>query len=257
MTQRSMFDLSGNVAMVTGASRGLGRGIAKGLAQFGASVVLVARDGNALARAQKDIGQTGAQTWVFPFDLADTDGIPRFFEEVVATTNGVDILVNNAGTTVRAPAEDMSIDEWHRVLNLNLTSVFVLSQAFARGRIAAGKPGRIINIGSLMCEHARVTTAAYTASKGGIRQLTKALAVDWAKHGIRVNAIGPGYFRTDLTKPIQDDPEFDRWVKGRTPLGRWGEPEDLVGAAVFLASSASDFVTGQMLYVDGGWLATF
>jgi len=257
MSERSMFNLDGKVAMVTGASRGLGRGIAQGLAEYGADVILVSRNAETLGSAQQEIDRLGRRVWVFPCDLANADGIPALFEEAAAATEGVDILVNNAGTTARAPAEELPVEEWQRVLDLNLTSVFVLSQAFARVRIAAGKPGKIINIGSLMCEHARVTTSAYTASKGGIRQLTKALAVDWAQHGIQVNAIGPGYFRTDLTQAIQDDPEFDRWVKGRTPLGRWGDPSDLAGAAVFLASSASDFVTGQTIYVDGGWLATF
>jgi gluconate 5-dehydrogenase len=151
----------------------------------------------------------------------------------------------------------MSLEDFDDVVRLNLTAVFALSQAFARERIASDRPGKIINIGSLMCAATRPGTSAYTASKGGILQLTKSLAVDWAPYRILVNAIGPGYIQTPLTAPLAADTDFDQWVKNRCPLGRWGTPNDLAGAAVFLASAASDFVTGQMLYVDGGWLATF
>ena len=159
--------------------------------------------------------------------------------------------------TKRASAESLSLEDWQQVLNLNLTSVFALSQAFAKQRIAAGVGGKIINVGSLMCAATRPNTSAYTASKGGILLLTKSMATDWAAHGILVNAIGPGYIDTPLTKPLVEDPDFTGWVKDRCPLGRWGRPEDLMGAAVFLASPAADFITGQILYVDGGWLARF
>jgi gluconate 5-dehydrogenase len=149
----------------------------------------------------------------------------------------------------------LTLDDWRTVIDLNLTAAFALSQAFARDRIAAGKPGKIINIASLMSSASRPGTSPYTASKGGILSLTQALALDWAKHGIHVNAIGPGYIDTPLTKPLVDDPKFNAWVTERCPLGRWGTPDDLAGAAVFLASPASDFITGQIIYADGGWLA--
>ncbi|MBM4078886.1 MAG: SDR family oxidoreductase [Planctomycetes bacterium] len=250
-----LFRLDGKVALVAGASRGLGLAMARGLAEHGADVALVARGREALEAAVGGLKATGRRAWAFPFDLSNVDGIPALFESISAATVGVDILVNCAGMHRRAPAERLSLQDWQEVLNLNLTAAFALCQAFAKARIAAGKPGKIINIGSLMCQAARPTTSAYTASKGGVLQLTKALAVDWAKHRINVNAIGPGYFQTELTKPLWQDPKFDEWVKSRTPLGRWGQPDDLIGAAVFLASPASDYMTGQILYVDGGWLA--
>ena len=251
----SLFRLDRKRALVTGGSRGLGLGIARGLAEYGADIVLVARSEKRLAQSKEALGKAGRTIWTFSFDLHNLKEIPDFFSRVSKTTGGVDILVNNAGVNRRAPAEKVSLEEWQEILELNLTSVFLLSQAFAREHIASGKPGKIINIGSLACEVTRPTLAAYTASKGGIRQLTKALAVEWAKYKINVNAIGPGYFATEMTRPLTKNANFDKWVRKKTPLGRWGRPEDLVGAAVFLASAASDFVTGQVLYVDGGWLA--
>jgi gluconate 5-dehydrogenase len=179
------------------------------------------------------------------------------FEKITVDTNGIDILVNNAGGTRRGPAESISAEDWEFVINLNLTSVFKMSQAFGRERIASGRSGKIVNIASLMSELVRAGTASYAASKGGIRQLTKALAVDWARYGINVNAIGPGYIKTELTKKLWEDGKFDTWVIGKTPLGRWGYPEDLGQTAVFLASPASDFVTGQIIYVDGGFVSCF
>jgi gluconate 5-dehydrogenase len=170
---------------------------------------------------------------------------------------GIDILVNNAGINIRGRAEDIALADFERVQRVNVTAPFVLSQCFARERIAAARPGSIVFTASLMSEAARPTTAPYTASKGGVRQLVRALAVDWAPHGIRVNGIGPGYIETEMTRPLRDQPEFDAWVRRRTPLGRWGRPDDFEGAVVFLASDAARFVTGQILYVDGGWLATF
>ena len=251
----TIFSLDNKVALVTGGNRGLGLGIAKGFAQAGADVALMARGEDQLRAAAAELEAAGRRAWCFPFDLAATDAIAGAFGEVCSETGGVDVLLNCAGIQRRGPAEELSLDDWQAVLSVNLTSIFALSQAFARHCIQAGKPGKIINIGSLACEAARPTTSPYTAAKGGVKQLTKALAVEWAKHGINVNAIGPGYFDTEMTRPLVENPEFDEWVKGKTPLARWGKPEDLVGAAVFLASTASDFVTGQIIYVDGGWLA--
>jgi NAD(P)-dependent dehydrogenase (short-subunit alcohol dehydrogenase family) len=251
----SLFDLSGKIALVTGASRGIGKALAVGLAEHGADVVLVARTKEALDRTAVEVEAHGRRTWVKPFDLAHVPQIPEFYRSVVEETGGVDILVNVAGIQRRALALDLTLEDWNEVLELNLSAVFVLCQAFAREQIGSGKPGRIINIGSLMCEGHRPTTVAYTASKGGIRQLTKALAVEWARYDIRVNAVAPGYIATEMTQPLRDNPELDDWVRRRAPMGRWGEPRELVGAVVFLASEASSYVTGHILYVDGGWLA--
>jgi len=241
---------------VTGAGRGIGLAIARGLAGQGADVALIARTEGQLEAAKRQIeAETGRRVWVFPFDLADVGRVQRLFEEVVRTTGGVDILVNCAGTTVREPTEDASLESFNRVMGVNLTEVLLLCQAFCRHRKQAGKPGRIINIGSLACHAARPTITAYACSKMGVLGLTKTLAVEWAKYGINVNAIGPGYIATDLTAPLQADAQFSQWVLSKTPLNRWGRPEDLVGTAVLLASKAGDFITGQIFYVDGGWTA--
>lgn len=249
------FRLDGKQAVVTGGSRGIGLGLARGLAEAGADIVLVARRVEELAEAAKDLADTGRRISTMPFDLADSDAIAGFYERIVAEQGPVDILVNNAGMSRRGPAHELSLDDWQTVMDLNLTATFALCQAFAKERIASQRPGKIVNIGSLMSSASRPGTSPYTASKGGILLLTKALALDWAKYDIRVNAIGPGYIETPLTKPLVDDPKFDAWVKERCPLGRWGKPEDLASVAVFLASPASDFITGQIIYADGGWLA--
>lgn len=246
------FRLDGRLALVTGASRGIGLGVARAMVRAGARVVLTARGG-----AELDAAAAELKAPVLPLDLFDTGGIAPWYDELVARHGRPDILVNAAGMTRRTPAEEIDITEWDAILSLNLTSVFVLSQAFARQLIAAGEPGRIVNIASLMSFAARRTVAAYTASKGGIAQLTKALAVDWADKGIHVNAVAPGYIDTPLNAPLLADAEFSAWVCKRTPLGRWGTPEDIALAAVFLASAASDFITGQVIYVDGGWTASF
>jgi len=255
--EAGLFDLSGKTALVTGGSRGIGFAMAKALVEHGADIAIVARDEARLKTAKEQIQKSTSDrnVWTFPFDLEDIDGIQSLFENVVRETEGVDILVNCAGTTARAPAEQADLDSWQRVIQVNLTAVFLISQAFCRHRKQVAKPGKIINIGSLLCQAARATNAPYASSKGGLLMLTKSLAVEWAKYHINVNAIGPGYIQTELTKPLWTDQDFDKWVLSKTPLGRWGKPEDIVGTAVFLASPASDFVTGQIVYVDGGWLA--
>lgn len=250
------FDLLGKIALVTGGSRGIGFAIARGLAQQGADIVIVARDEKQLESARHQIlSQTGKKVWAFAFDLADVKAITGHFGNIIAQTQGVDILVNCAGTTLRKRAEDITLEEWNKVIELNLTSVLVMCQAFCQHRKEAGGGGKIINIGSLMCHAARPSTAAYASAKGGLNMLTKTLAVEWAKYNINVNSIGPGYISTELTAPLKADKDFNRWVLSKTPLGRWGQPDDLVGAAILLASSAGDFITGQIIYVDGGWLA--
>ncbi|HLB74148.1 MAG TPA: glucose 1-dehydrogenase [Sedimentisphaerales bacterium] len=254
--ENDRFDLTGKRALVTGGGRGIGLAIAKGLAEHGADVALVARTQEQLDEACAGIrADTGRKAVSFPYDLANLDGLEALFDNVVEQAGAVDILVNCAGTTARGASEDVNLADWERVQNVNLKSVLVLSQAFCRDRKQAGTGGSIVNIGSLMCAGARPTTAAYAASKGGLLMLTKTLAVEWAKYGINVNAIGPGYIATELTASLRADEEFNKWVLSKTPAGRWGRPEDLVGAAVLLASDAGAFITGQIIYVDGGWLA--
>jgi len=251
-----LFDLAGRTALITGAGRGIGRAIALGLAQHGADVVLVARSEDQLAAAQQQIEtETGRRAGVLAFDLAKLDGLETLFAQAVEGTGAIDILVNCAGTTVRGPSEDVSLEDFNRVMHVNLSAALVLSQAFCRHRRQAGGAGRIINIGSLACHAARPTIAAYTCSKMGLLGLTKTLAVEWAPYDINVNAIGPGYIATELTAPLKADADFNQWVLSKTPLGRWGQPEDFVGVAVLLASAAGDFITGQIFYVDGGWTA--
>jgi gluconate 5-dehydrogenase len=250
------FDLSGKVALVTGAGRGIGLALAEGLARQGADVVLAARTESQLEAAKERIeAETDRRVWVLPFDLAQVKRVPQLFAEVVQAAGGVDILVNCAGTTVREASEDASLESFGRVMDVNLTAVLLLCQAFCKHRKEVGQPGRIINIGSLACHAARPTIAAYACSKMGVLGLTRTLAVEWAKYDINVNAIGPGYITTDLTAPLQADAEFSRWVLAKTPLNRWGRPEDLVGMAILLAAPAGAFITGQIFYVDGGWTA--
>ena len=251
------FKLTGKRALVTGASKGIGLGIAEALAKAGADIILVARDGDQLGKAAESLRATGQKIDYAAFDLGNPEAIDDWYQSVTSDIGAPDILVNNAGMTKRAPADELSLEDWDKILTLNLKSVFALSQSFARERFCSGQNGKIINIASLMTAASRPGTSAYTASKGGVGQLTMALAIDWAQKGILVNAVAPGYIATPLTQPLRDDPAFDAWVKKRCPLGRWGEPKDLGGPVVFLASSASDFITGQTIYVDGGWMATF
>ncbi|UCE55451.1 MAG: SDR family oxidoreductase [Desulfobacterales bacterium] len=255
MTEK--FRLDNHISLVTGGSKGIGFGIAKALAEAGADIVLVARNEKDLEQAQDKLTQTGRRIWTYSFDMSNVEKIDGMFAGIVKDTEGVDILVNNAGGTRRGPAESLSTDDWNFVINLNMTAVFALCQAFVKERIKSGKKGKIINIASLMSETVREDNAPYAASKGGIRQLTKALAVDWAKYQINVNAIGPGFIQTDLTRALWENEEFNKWLAWKTPWGRWGSPEDLGNAAVYLAAPASDFVTGHILYVDGGLLSTF
>jgi NAD(P)-dependent dehydrogenase (short-subunit alcohol dehydrogenase family) len=253
-TAADPFRLDGRLALVTGASRGLGRAIALGLARQGARLALVARGAEALRAAAAEAGGADAAR-VFEADLSDLDALPALFARVHAAAGLPEILVNCAGTTHRGPALEQSLADWRRVLAVNLEAPLILSQCFARALLAARRGGKILNVCSLLSARSRPTVPAYTASKTGLLGLTRALAVEWMPHGINVNAVGPGYFETELTAPVRADPAFDAWVRSRAPAGRWGRPEDLVGAAVFLCSPAADFVTGQILYVDGGWTA--
>ncbi len=251
------FDLSGKTALVTGGNSGIGLAIARGLSRAGARVAICGRNPEKNKRAIQELKQISPEARAFEFDLLKIDDIPAFYENVSEAMNGLDILVNNAGAQHRGRADEIKLEDFDRIIKINLTAPYVLSQCFAKEHIKTDRPGNIIMIASLMSEAARPTVSPYTVSKGGIRQMVKALAVDWAPFGIRINGIGPGYIQTEMTQPLIEDAEFNRWVIQRTPLGRWGRPDDFEAAAVFLASDASKFITGQILYIDGGWLATF
>jgi gluconate 5-dehydrogenase len=248
------FDLTGRTALVTGSSRGLGRAMAEGLAAAGAAIVLNGSDASRLSAAASDLRAAGRDVHEARFDVTDEAGIVAAFERLDSEGVAVDILVNNAGIQVRRPMVDLDTADWRRVIETNLTSAFVVGREAARRMIPRGR-GKIINIGSLTSELARATVAPYTVSKGGIKMLTRAMTAEWAEHGIQANAIGPGYMLTDMNQALIDNPAFDGWVKGRTPSKRWGRPEELIGTVVYLASPASDYVNGQIIYVDGGMLA--
>lgn len=253
----SIFSLKQKKALITGGSRGIGYAIAEAMADAGADIVLVARSQKQLDQSAAKLREKGVRVWAFAHDMSDIKGIEDFYNSILKDTGPIDILVNNAGGTRRGPAETISEADWDFVMDLNTKSVFTMCQVFGKERIASDKPGKIINIASLMSDTVRENNAPYAASKGAIKQLTKALAVDWARYNINVNCFGPGYIRTELTRALWEDAQFDSWVKKRTPMGRWGKPEDLAPTAVFLASSASDFITGQIFFVDGGLLSTF
>jgi 2-deoxy-D-gluconate 3-dehydrogenase len=245
-----LFRLSGKVALVTGAASGLGAAIAEALAQAGAQVAV---HGNRRA-ATHTADTIGPASHAFRADLASPMGAADLFAQVKDHYGHVDILINNAGTIARAAAEDVTLPDWQMVLQVNLTSVFQLSQLFARDLIARAAPGKIVNIASLLSFQGGIRVPAYAASKGGVAQLTKALANEWAPKNIQVNAIAPGYFATTNTEALQADETRNRQILERIPAARWGQPQDLTGAALFLASAASDYVTGTILTVDGGWM---
>ncbi|GGG32877.1 glucose 1-dehydrogenase [Chelatococcus composti] len=251
----SIFDLSGRTALVTGAGQGIGLAIARGLAAAGARVVLNGRDTAKLERAAALIREAGGEADMMPFDVTDAaavrEGVARIEREIGPLT----ILVNNAGIQHRAPLEDFADEDWHRIIRTNLDSVYYVGQTVARHMIPRGY-GKIINICSVISELARPTIAPYAASKGAVKMLTKGMAADWGRHGIRVNGIGPGFFATEMNAALVANADFSAWLVKRTPLGRWGEVDELVGAAIFLSAPASDFVTGHVLYVDGGVTAS-
>lgn len=250
----NMFDLSGSTALISGSSRGLGRAIAEGLGKAGASLILNGRAGSTLSQTAADLRAKGFTVYEAAFDVTDEAAIKATFERFDSEGIAIDILVNNAGIQHRQPMVELALADWQRVIDVNLTSAFLLGREAARRMIPRGR-GKIINIGSLTSELARATVTPYTVAKGGIKMLTRGMAAEWAKSGIQANAIGPGYMLTDMNEALVNDPKFDAWVKSRTPAGRWGKPEELVGTAVFLASSASDYVNGQIIYVDGGLIS--
>jgi gluconate 5-dehydrogenase len=245
----SMFDLSGRRALVTGSSQGIGFALARGLAEAGASVVLNGRDAEKLAAAAAEI--PGAAQ--LAFDVTDHAAVTEAIDAAEAD-GPIDILVNNAGRQHRAPLEDFPAEAFADLLATNVTGVFNVAQACARHMLPRGR-GKIVNIASVNAALARATIAPYTATKGAVANLTKGMATDWARHGLNCNAIAPGYMKTPLNEPLWSDPDFNEWLERRTPAGRWGASEELVGACVFLASDAASFVNGHVLYVDGGLTA--
>lgn len=267
-----LFDLTGKTALVTGSYRGLGHTIARGLAEAGARVVLNGRDSDAVAAAVDQFRDGGLDAHGQAFDVTDAEAVAAGVAGITARVGSVDVLVNNAGINLRAPLEEMPEKTWRRVMDTDLTGPFLVARAVvgdggrenpsrsaphpARTGMIERGGGKIINICSLMSEVSRRTVAAYAAAKGALKMLTRAMAVEWAGFNIQVNGIGPGYFLTDMTRPLAEDPDFDAWLKRRTPAGRWGDPRELIGPTVFLASDASSFVNGHVLYVDGGLLAS-
>ena len=249
-----LFDLRGKTALITGSSRGLGRAFAEGLAQAGARIIVNGTQADRTIAAQQELQAAGFDVEALVFDVTNEEAVVAAFHELDERNIAVDILVNNAGIQLRKPMVELSTAEWNKVIDTNLTSCFVIGREAAKRMIPRGH-GKVINIASLTSELARATVAPYTVAKGGVKMLTKAMAAEWAVHGLQANAIGPGYMLTDMNQALIDNPTFDAWVKGRTPAKRWGKPEELVGAAIFLASDASNYVNGQVIYVDGGMIS--
>lgn len=245
-----LFDLSGKTALITGSSMGIGFALAKGLADHGARIAVNGRNADRVTQAVDHIEAAGGTADACVFDVTDADAVNTAVDKLEAE-RPIDILINNAGMQYRTPLEGFPDDKWELLMKTNVTSAYLVGKAVGR-RMIERKAGKIINIASVQSELARTGIAPYTATKGAIRNLTRGMATDWARHGVQVNAIAPGYFETPLNQALVEDPEFTAWLERRTPAGRWGKVEELVGAAVFLAGSASSFINGHTLYVDGG-----
>lgn len=254
----NLFDLTGKTALVTGAVHGLGMAMAKGLGHAGAKIVINDRSSQeTVDNAVAEYKSAGIDAYGYIFDVTDEAAVIENIKKIEAEVGPIDILINNAGIIKRTPIIEMEVTDFAEVINVDLISPFIMSKAVAKGMIARGSGGKIINICSMMSELGRDTVSAYASAKGGLKMLTKSMATEWAKFNIQTNGIGPGYFATTQTAPIRvDGHPFNDFIISRTPANRWGDPEDLQGAAVFLSSKASDFVNGHILYVDGGILAT-
>jgi 2-dehydro-3-deoxy-D-gluconate 5-dehydrogenase len=249
------FSLKGKSGIVTGGGSGIGKAIAKGLVQAGAGMVIAGRNMKKLEKTAEEIQRPGGPVIPFQADLSRMGDIKSLVDRTVKEFGKIDFLFNNAGTIRRTPSEDCTEHDWDEVLNVNLKGPFFLAQSVAKVMISQKRKGKIINLSSLMAAQGGKRVPAYTASKGGLSQVTKSMANDWARYGILVNAIGPGWVKTDLTEAHLQDKERYTEILGRIPLGRWADPEDMVGIAIFLASDASDYITGQTIFVDGGWLS--
>ncbi|MFE5701256.1 SDR family oxidoreductase [Rhodococcus koreensis] len=249
----NLFDLSGRIALVTGSSRGIGYALARGLAGAGATIVLNGVSAERLAQARAHLGEEFGDTRVhaYAFDVTDPERVTESVDRIESEVGPIEILVNNAALQHRQPLLDVTLEDWNRVLTTDLTSAFLVGRAVARFQISRGS-GKIVNVCSVQSDLARPTIAPYTAAKGGLRNLTRAMTAEWARSGLQINGLAPGYIHTDMTQALVDDTEFDTWLRGRAPAGRWGTPDDLVGPAVWLASDASRYVNGQVIFVDGG-----
>lgn len=250
----SPFDLTGRTALVTGSSRGLGHAMAAGLAQAGARIIVNGTDAARTGAAAEALRAAGHDVLSAPFDVTDEAAVTASFEQLDAEGVEVDILVNNAGIQFRRPILELKRADWQRVLDTNLTSAFLVGREAAKRMLPRGR-GKIVNVGSLTSSVARATIAPYAVSKGGLLMLTRTMTAEWAASGIQANAIGPGYMLTEMNTALTGNPEFDAWVKARTPARRWAKPEELIGTVVYLSSAASDYVNGQIIYVDGGMTA--
>ena len=246
-----LFGLDGRLALVTGSSAGIGRALAEGLGQAGATLVVNGRDPAKVEATAAAFRAAGLTAHPAVFDVTDGAAVRAGVERIEAEIGPIDVLINNAGIQRRAPLEDFAEDTWRELMRANLDSVFLVGQAVAR-RMIPRRRGVLVNVASVQSELARTNIAPYTASKGGVKMLTKGMATDWGKHGLRINALAPGYFKTELNKALVEDEKFSAWLSQRTPMGRWGDVGELVGAAIFLSSDASSFVNGHVLYVDGG-----
>lgn len=251
----NLFDLSGRTALITGSSKGIGLALAGALGSAGATLVLNARDATRLDVARRELQGRGWVVHAVPFDVTDADAVHAGVARIEAEIGAIDILVNNAGMQHRTPFAEFPLDAWRKLTATNLDSVFYVGREVAQ-RMIPRKRGKIINVCSVQSELGRPGIAPYAATKGAVKMLTKGMAIDLGKHGIQVNGLGPGYFKTELNQALVADPAFSAWLTGRTPLGRWGEVGELGGAAIFLASEASSFVSGHILYVDGGVTAS-
>ena len=250
----NLFSLQGRVALVTGSAQGLGNTVARGMLDAGAKVVLSDVSAAALEKAQAALRAEGLDAPAYVFDISDEAQVTQAVAAIEREVGPIDILVNNAGIHRRNLLINMPVEDWRKVIDVNLSGAFIVGRAVARGMIER-RYGKIINISSINAQMVRPNIGNYCAAKGGIVTLTKSMATEWGEYNINVNAIGPGYFLTDLTRPLSEDKDFDAWVKSEVPLRRWGNPGDLVGLAVMLASPASDYISGQTIYVDGGWQA--
>ena len=246
-----LFRLTGRIALITGSSQGIGLGLARGLAAAGAEVVINGRDAARLEQARRELAGSGAKVHAALFDVIDEQAVNAAVDRIERDVGPIAVLVNNAGMQFRGPLEDYPAEKWRELMRVNVESVFLVGKAVARHMIPR-KSGKIINICSVQSELGRPSIAPYTATKGAVKMLTKGMCADWAKYGLQINAIGPGYFKTPLNQALADNPEFSGWLEKRTPAGRWGAADELTGAAIFLASDASSFVNGHILYVDGG-----